>query len=179
MPDRLWVYNFENEMWSDVAIVGALGISTGRTATFTLDQIAVTYPSIEDVTPVLDDPYWAGGDPMLLVALNDNKLYAFGASGNLEAQFRLPQLELNPGRVSHVRNSRIIGNMETAQVSLDCRARMGDSPANVVSTDFRANGEVPIRASARYIQPEVTLGASTVWSSVQGLELEATAGGRQ
>lgn len=179
MPDRLWVYNFENEMWSDVAIVGALGISTGRTATFTLDQIAVTYPSIEDVTPVLDDPYWAGGDPMLLVAMNDNKLYAFGASGNLEAQFRLPQLELNPGRTSHVRNSRIIGNMTTAQVSLDCRARMGDSPANVVSTDFRANGEVPIRASARYIQPEVTLGASTVWSSVQGLELEATAGGRQ
>jgi hypothetical protein len=64
---------------------------------------------------------------LLLIAKTDGKLYSFGASDNLEASFRLPQLELNPGRASHVRNSRIIGNMTSAQVSIDCRARMGDA----------------------------------------------------
>ena len=179
MPDRLWVYNFDNDMWSDVFDPGIVGISTGRTASLTLEDIAVTFPSIEDVTPSFDDPFWSGGQPMLLIAKSDGKLYSFGASDNLEAKFRLPQLELNPGRVSHVRNSRVIGNMVSAQVAIDCRTTMADAPVNVVSIDFRENGEVPIRASGRYLQPEVTLGASTVWSSIQGLDLEASAGGRQ
>jgi hypothetical protein len=178
MPDRLWVYNFDNDMWSDVAIIGIVGITTGRTASLTLEDIAVIYPSIEDVTPTFDDPFWRGGEPLLLIAHTDGKLYAFGASGNLEAQFRLPQLELNPGRVSHVRNSRIIGSIASAQVSIDCRARMGDSPLNIVSSDFRSNGEVPIRASGKYLQPEVILPAASEWASIQGFELEATAGGR-
>jgi hypothetical protein len=178
MPDRLWVYNFENDMWSDILVVGIVGITTGRTASLTLEDIAVTYPSIEDVTPSFDDPFWRGGDPMLLIAKTDGKLYSFGASDNLEASFRFPQLELNLGRVSHVRNSRIIGNCTSGQISIDCRARMGDSPLNVVSTDYRDNGEVPIRASGKYLQPEITLGAGTEWNSVQGFELEASAGGR-
>ena len=179
MPDRLWVYNFENEMWSDIAITGIVGISTGSTASLTLEAIAVTYPSIEDVTPAFDDPFWRGGDPMLLIAKTDGMLYSFGSSDNLEASFRFPQLELNPGRVSHVRNSRIIGNCTSGRVSIDCRARMGDSATNIVSTDYRDNGEVPIRASGRYLQPEITLSTGTEWTSVQQFELEAAAGGRQ
>jgi hypothetical protein len=178
MPDRLWIYNFENDMWSDILIAGIVGISTGRTASLTLEDIAVTYPSIEDVTPSLDDSYWQGGNPLLLIAYSDGKLYSFGSSTNLEASFRFPQLELNPGRESHVRNSRVIGNMTSAQVLIDCRARMGDAPVNVVSSDFRTNGEVPIRASGRYVQPEIILAAGSSWTSVQGFELEATAGGR-
>ena len=179
MPDRLWVFNFENEMWSDVAVVGMAGISTGRTASLTLEDIAVIYPSIEDATPSFDDPYWRGGDPLLLIAKTDKILYSFGAGSSLEAQFRLPQLEMFPGRTSHVRGSRILGTMTEAQVSLDCRAKMGDSATNVVSTDFRDNGEVPIRGSGRYIQPEFTLAAGSTWSSVQAFELEASPGGRQ
>jgi hypothetical protein len=91
MPDRLWVYNFENEMFSDVLVTGIVGISTGRTASLTLEDIAVTFPSIENVTPSLDDAYWNGGSPLLFIAKSDNVLYSFGASTNLEAQFRLPQ----------------------------------------------------------------------------------------
>jgi len=179
MPDKLWVYNFENDMWSEIFVPGIVGISTGRTASLTLEDIAVTFPSIEDVTPSFDDPYWSGGQPMLLIAKTDQKLYSFGATDNLEAHFRLPQLELNPGRTSHARNSRIIGNMDSAQVSIDCRARMGDAATNVVSLDYRNNGEVPIRASGRYLQPEVILASGAVWSSIQGLDIEASSGGRQ
>jgi hypothetical protein len=61
---------------------------------------------------------------------------------------------------------------------MDCRAKMGDAATNVTSQDFRDNGEVPIRASARYIQPEISFSADAIWSSIQGLEMEATPGGR-
>jgi hypothetical protein len=178
MPDRLWVYNFDNDMWSDISVTGIAGISTGRTASLTLEDIAVTYPSIENVTPVLDDPYWRGGAPLLMIAKTDQKLYAFGSGSNLQAEFRLPQLEPNPGRVSHIRSTRVIANATTAQVSIDCRARMGDSPTNVVSTDFRSNGEVPILASGRFVQPEVIFADAADWTSVEGFDFIATPGGR-
>lgn len=178
MPDRLWIYNFDNDMWSDVAITGIVGISTGQTASLTLEDIAVTFPSIENVTPPFDDPFWRGGSPLLMIALNDQKLYTFGASQNLQGEFQLPQLEPNPGRVTHVRNSRVIGNSDQVQVSIDCRATMGDSPVNVTSADLRANGEIPIRASGRFIQAEVIYPATATWSSVQGFDYEAAAGGR-
>jgi hypothetical protein len=69
--------------------------------------------------------------------------------------------------------------MTSAQVSMDCRQKMGDAPLNVTSIDFRDNGEVPIRASGRYIQPEVILASGSSWSSVQGFDMEAAPGGRQ
>lgn len=178
MPDRLWVYNFENDMWSDILIVGLVGVSSSRTASITLEGVASTFPSIETVTPSLDDPFWNAGDPLLTFAQNDNKLYTLGGATNLDASLRLPNLELNDGRVSHVRNSRVTGTMQGAQISIDCRARMGDTPINTVSSDFRSNGYLPIRCSGKYVQPEVILSSAVQWTSVQGLDLEASAGGR-
>jgi hypothetical protein len=179
MPDRLWVYNFDNDMWSDVLSTGIVGITTGRTASLTLEDIAVIFPSIENVTPTFDDAYWNGGSPLLLIAKSDGALYAFGSATNLEARFRLPQIEMFSGRTAHARNSRIIGNLTSGQVSIDCRAKMSDTPINVVSMDFRNNGEIPIRASGRYLQSEVILASGADWSSVQGFDMEASPGGRQ
>jgi hypothetical protein len=54
---------------------------------------------------------------------------------------------MNPGRVIARRNSRIIGNMHVGS-GVDRLPRSdGDAPTNVVSMDYRSNGEVPIRAS--------------------------------
>ena len=179
MPDRLWIYNFDNERWSEVYVPGIVGISNGATASVTLETIAVTYPSIEDVPGSLDDPVWRGGEPMLLIAKTDNILYSFGSSSNLEATFRLPKLEQYPGRETHVYNTRLVGDPVSATVAIDCQARMGDVAVNVTSTDLKANGDVPIRASGRYLQPTITLGAGTVWTSIQGFDMETTPGGRQ
>jgi hypothetical protein len=176
MPDRLWVYNFENDMWSDILYPGIVGITFSRTASITLDQIAVTYPSIENVTPSLDDPYWNAGDPLLTFAYNDNKLYAFGGTGNLDASLRLPNLEINEGRVTHVRSCKVTGNMTSGQISIDCRARLGDAPLNVTSQDFRSNGDLPIRCSGRYLQPEVTIPGTSVWSNLQGIDFAVSSG---
>ena len=179
MQDKLWVYNWDNDMWSDVAITGIVGISTGQTASLTLEDIAVTFPSIENVTPDFDNPFWRGGSPLLMIAQTDGALYTFGNSVNLQAEFRLPQLELNPGRESLVRNTLITGNSNQAIVSIDCRARMADTPTNTVSTDLRANGDVPIRCSGRYIQPEVIYPSTAVWTSIEGVDIEASPGGRR
>ena len=169
MPDRLWVYNWDQDKWSDVMLSGLVGVSTGATSSATLESIAVTYPSIEDVTPALDDAFWNGGAPLLLIAKTDNILYSAGTGSNLEAIFRLPRIEMYPGQEAHVRTFRIIGDPIAATVSIDARRRLADSPVNVVSSDLRANGDVPIRSSGRYVQPQITLANGAVWDFIQGL----------
>jgi len=176
MPDRLWVYNFENDMWSDILYPGIVGITFSRTASITLEGIAGTFSSIDAATPSFDDPFWNAGDPLLTFAYSDNKLYAFGGANNLDASLRLPNLEINEGRVTHVRSTKITGNMLAAQISIDCRARLGDSPVSVSSQDYRNNGELPIRCSGRYLQPEITILGTTPWSSVQGVDLAVSGG---
>lgn len=179
LPNRLIIYNWELEKFTHVDVAGIVGVTTGSTSSLTLEDIAASYPSIEDVPLSFDDPFWRGGDPLLLVAMNDNKLHAFGASSALEAVWRMARLEPNSGRETHVRNSRVIGDMSAASVAIDCRARLGDAPVNVVSSDFRSNGEVPIRASGRFVQPQITIASGQGWNFVTGFELEASPGGRQ
>jgi hypothetical protein len=66
-------------------------VCQGQTNAVTLEDIAVLYPSIENVPVSFDDPLWRGGDPMILVALNDFTLANFGGSTNLEASSAFPR----------------------------------------------------------------------------------------
>ncbi len=178
MPDRLWIYNWDRDRWTDVLIPGLVGISTGASSSVTLETIAVSYPAIEDVPVSFDDASWQGGSPVLLLAKSDNILYSLGSSSNLEAIFRLPQIEMYPGREAHVRNFRLIGDPVGCSVSIDARRRLADMPVNTVAVSLRDNGDVPIRSSGRYLQPQITLGAASVWTYLQGFDMEARAGGR-
>jgi hypothetical protein len=178
MPDKLWCYNWEDNAWTVVYIPGIIGISTGRTASITLEAIAVTYPSIEDVPVSFDDPIWRGGEPMLLFASLDGKLYTFGASDNLKATFRLTKQEFAPGRVAHVRNASVETDAVTGcTVNIDTSPRLGDAYVRAATSTMRNNGQMPIRASGRYFQPEIVMAEGAVWSFVSALDLEATAGG--
>lgn len=179
MPGKLWVYNWDTQEWSEITIVGLVGITVGATSSATLEDIAITYPAIEDVPVSLDDASWQGGDPVLLAVKSDFILYSF--SGDyLAATLRLTRQEIYPGRATHVRSARIIGDITSGvSLSIDSRLRIGDTPRNVVSSELRASGETPIRISGRYLQPEVITEAAASWRFIQGLELEGAPGGRQ
>jgi hypothetical protein len=105
MPGRLWLYHWPSGKWSDVLDSAIAGVSYGMTASATLEGIAVLFPSIEDVTPNLDDAYWRGGNRLLLYAKTDFTLYT--ASGdNLEYTIKTAKLEPFPGRDAHIRTVR-------------------------------------------------------------------------
>ena len=179
MPDRIWVYHWGKKRWSDIYYPGIVGVAQGQTDEVTLEDIAVLYPSIEDVPVSFDDPLWRGGDPMMLVAMTDFKLHNFGGADNLEANFRLPKIEPYKGRSAHVRNSRIDTDA-TADVTLriDSSARLGNTQTSVEVTDIRDNGDMPIRTHGRYLQPEITIASGAEWSFIEGISVAATAGGQ-
>lgn len=178
MPDRIWVYNWGTGKWSDIYSPGIVGVAQGQTNEVTLEDIAALYPSIEDVPVSFDDPLWRGGDPMLMVAMDDFKLASFGGSDNMEALFRFPKIESFKGRGAYVRNSRIDTDaVSGVTLQMDASATLGAAQTSTVSTDIRANGDMPIRCHGRYIQPQITVASGTEWRFIEALSVEATPGG--
>jgi hypothetical protein len=178
MPDRLWVYNWGNGKWSDIYVPGIVGVAQGQTGAVTLEDIAVLYPSIENVPVSFDDPLWRGGDPMILVALNDFTLASFGGSSNLEAQFRLPKMQMFKGVDACVNNARIDTDA-TGGVTLqiDTSRTLSGTQISTSSTDLRGNGDMPIRCRGRYVQPQITIAGGSDWSFVEGFDLVGASGG--
>jgi hypothetical protein len=179
MPGKLWIYNWAEDKWSTVEISGLVGISAGITASATLEEIAVIYPSIEDVTPAFDDAFWRGGVPLLLLFKDDDIGYTFSSGDNLEATFRLCKLEPVAGRTSHIRLVRPTTDAVSGiTVSIDASFRQGDAPTTTSSADLRASGDVPIRATGQYIQYQHVIAAGTDWTYCSGVDIEGSPGGR-
>lgn len=181
MPNRLWCYNWELDRWSD--ITGQFfAVSTAATQSYTFEQIAALYPGgMETVPGSFDDPIWRGGSPFLMIAANDDTLGSFGAQTTLEATLTLPRLEPFKGRETRIRSARLDSDATSGvTLEIDGRRRLGDSETSYLSTSIRTNGDIPIRASGRYVQPSVIFATNATWTYANGLDLvQAAAGGRQ
>ena len=180
MPGRVWIYNWGADKWSDLTIADMIGITTGRTGYVTLDALAADYPSGTDTVALgTDDPLFGGGDPLLLIAKRDKKLHTFGAAGKLPATLRMARFEPFPTFDAHIRSVRIVGDVGSGvSVKVDCASRLSDPEISSATADLRANGDLPILARGRFLQPEINTTADTAWSYVIGLEVEGTQGGR-
>jgi hypothetical protein len=127
----------------------------------------------------VDDPLFAGGDPLLLVVRADKKLHAFGGDEKLPATIRMAKFEPYQGLDAHIRNVRIKGDLgQGVSVKIGCAARLSDAQSNAQTSDLRRNGDMPVLARGRYLQPEITTTAQTPWSYMIGFEVEGTQGGR-
>ena len=179
MPGRLWVYNWELDRWADIA-GEFFGVSVGATESFTLEQIAALYPSIEDVPTSFDDPIWEGGESFLMIAANDDTLGSFGSTTTLEAILQFPSLEIIKGRDVRIRAARIDTDAaDGVTLRIDARRSLGGAETAYQGTSVRTNGDMPIRASGRYIQPKATIASGTTWTYAQGIDLvQASQGGR-
>lgn len=180
MPRRLWLYNWELDRWTDVE-GDFFGVSTGADQSYTLEQIAALYPSIENVPTSLDDPIWQGGNVFLMIVANDGTLGSFGASTTLQAILEYPNLEPGQGRATRVRSVRLDTDATSgARLSIYGRPRLGDPGTEFLGSSIRANGDMPVRAQGRYLQPRLIFDAGASWSYVNAFEfVQAARGGGQ
>jgi hypothetical protein len=169
-PGKLWCYNWVLGRWSTIE-TSLSGIFTGFTANTSLEGLDALYPSGIDSIPLsLDDPSFAGGSPLLLIA---NAAWEVGTLGGakLEAYVETAWIEPAQGRRARVRSLRPITDATDAEIDLDARARVGDAENSVSAASMRANGEMPVRANGRFFRAEVTIPAGSSWSYLQGLEM--------
>jgi hypothetical protein len=181
MPRRLWVHNFELGRWSDIE--GSFtGVTTDATRSYTLEQISALYPGgIETIPGSLDDPIWSGGTSFLSIVAEDGTLGSFGSQTNLQAALTMALMEPAKGRDIRIRAARLDSDA-TGDVTLNIegRHRLGDSPTAYSGSSIRMNGDMPIRASGRYVQPSITFAEGADWTYAQGLDfVMASPGARQ
>lgn len=154
------------------------GLFTGYTAGVDVDHLDALYGNLDAMPISLDDPSLAGGNPLLLVADADNKLTAL-TGDNLEATFRLENIEPTAGRRSRIRSVRLITDAVEGSATIDARMRAGDGEAVRASATMRSNGRMPIRSNGRYNTLEVAIPAGATWTNIQGAELEFEPGGER
>jgi hypothetical protein len=173
-PGFLLIYNFELKRWS-TAELAIDGVFAGFTSSVTLEELAVTYPDLDAMTISLDDPRWSGGNPRLYAVYSSVGTLS-GAT--LKATLQMGFNEFSPGKRFRLFNVAPVTDCTVGlTLTADGRARMGDVPNVVTATELRASGVMPIRASGQYIKLGLEVAAGSLWSYIQGLEVEGEAGG--
>jgi hypothetical protein len=155
--------------------LGVTGLMTGYSSATSLDALDAIYGNLDAIPISLDDPSLQGGNPILLIAGTDNKLYAL-TGDNLEATLQLDNIEPASGKRSRIREIRLVSDTTTASATIDARMRAGDAENIRSASTMRSNGKLPIRANGRYNTLKVTIPPATDWSYIQGCELEFEAG---
>jgi hypothetical protein len=173
-PGKLWIYNWEINRWASASL-NIVGIFAGFTANTSLDAVVGT---VDGNPYTLDDPRFQGGEPLFLVAAGDGTVGTL-TGANMAAVFSAPLREFVSGHDARVSRTRpIIDATAGLTMALDIRRRLGDAQAVRTSSELRASGDVPLRATGRYVGCDVQVAAGTRWTYAQGIELQHGIGGR-
>ncbi|MDE2428182.1 MAG: hypothetical protein KGM99_05605 [Burkholderiales bacterium] len=177
MPNRLWVYNWELDRWSDIE-VSAFAVSTQFSANTSLESIDTLYPGGIDTVPIsLDSPIFSGGDPSMAIIANDGTIGTFSSGDNLTAILETPKMEIAQGRQVRIRAARIDTDaVSGVTLTLLASSRLGDSQTSEYTASIRTNGDMPIRASGRYVQTTINVTSGTSWSFIHGIDFIAAPG---
>lgn len=176
-PGTLWIYNYELQRWSTASLV-IDGLFPAFTASTTLEDLNLTYPSLDAMPFSLDDGKFTGGSPRLYVV--SSGVMGTLSGPNLKATFEGGFIQPARNNVARLISIRPVTDaVEGNAVSFDCRARLGDAENIISASGLRASGIMPLRASGRYVKPKWTIAAGSVWSFAQGFDLEYEVGGER
>lgn len=169
-PGQIWAYDWSLGKWSVIELSLSL-IFSGFTANISIDALDALYPGGIDSIPLsLDDPSFAGGNPLFLVAQIDGTVGTL-TGDVMPVEFVLKPFELGDGSRARIRGARVVSDAIQGTVKVDVRARAGDPRHVVTSGAIRDNGRVPLRANGRHVGVEIDI-PSHEWSYALGIDLE-------
>lgn len=177
-PGTVWCYNWVLDRWSTLSLA-TKGIFPGFTASTTLEALDATYPSIDAMSPSLDDQRFSGGAPRLYVVDGSNAVGTLTGS-NLAARIDQGFVPLAGGSRARLQHLDPIGDMvDGVTLVVDARARLGDAENLTTEAELRNSGSVPIRCNGRYIAPSWRIAAGTIWSYFQSYRIAFAGGGER
>lgn len=170
-PGRIWCYDWTLGAWSTIDL-SLRAIFAGFTSSISLEAIDALYPGGIDTVPIsLDSDIFAGGNPLLVVASNSGVISTLSGE-NMAATFAIKPSEIGDGQRARIRGARVFSDAVQGTVTVDARARAGDSASTRTSGGIRDNGRVPLRANGRHVGLQVDIPEGAVWSYVLGLDVE-------
>jgi hypothetical protein len=186
MGDKVYCYDWtlrdKNGIgrWSTVTYAAPI-IFSGVTKALTIDEtdplVGVTDDNIDTIGLLsLDDASFRGGDPRLYVFSSGNALGTFTGTP-MAATFTGNDIEMFDGKRADVRSVRPdIDATGGITVTLAAKQRLGDATASFTASTLQNSGDMPIRASGRYLRPTFAVAAGTTWTHAKGFELVGSPG---
>lgn len=175
MADKIYVYDWGDQKWSTIPYASPI-IFGGVTKGLTIDEqdpnVGANDDNIDGVGLLsLDDESFIGGEPRLYAFSSGNALGTFDGTP-MAATFTGSDIEIFPGKradVSFVRPD--IDAASGVTVSLAGKQTLSGSATTYSGGTMQASGDVPIRASGRYLTPTIAVAAGTSWTHAKGYEL--------
>jgi hypothetical protein len=174
MPDRIFTYSWNLQKWTVIPIASSV-IFSGVTKGVTLDERDGAFGILDDNIdgvglPSFDSPVYSGGDPQLYVFNETHNLGALTGTP-MQAKFTGNEIEIFRGRRACLRSARPdCDAVAGITVSFAARQRLGDVPDLTGFTSLTISGDIPLRVSARYLRPTLTIAAGTAWTYAKALD---------
>lgn len=175
-PNKVLMYNYEENRWAraedDIeCMIGGLTIATS------LDDLDDFFPSIDDVTPPLDSPFWAGGNNTLFGFGSTHKIGTFaGTAGTAEIIGQ--EVELNPGLYTRVQGVKpiVLGSGVVLTVGLGQRDNVSDAISYTSQTSPTARtGFCDFDLEARYSRARLRIEGT--FTQATGIQYQQVPGG--
>jgi hypothetical protein len=179
VPDKWLIYNYSIGRWS-THTQSAEMLLTGRTRDIMVDEDSGETGDADLDTaglPSLDSDVYRGGDPTFYVF---DGSHAFGAMTGSNAAATISTGDFEPFAGKRARLWRVMPQVDAQAgmtVTIEGRARHGDTLTAESFTTLQASGWMPVRCNWRTIRPRLAIAAGTAWSYARGIALEYEEGG--
>lgn len=175
MGNKIYAYDWSLKKWSTITYVAPI-IFGGVTKGLHIDEqdpaVGATDDNIDGAAlSSLDADTFVGGDPRLYAFSTGNALGVFTGTP-MAATLTLNDIEMFPGQRADVWSVRPdIDCTSGLTVTLTGKTRLADAGTAYSSTTLQTSGDMPIRASGRYLRPNIAIAAGTTWTHAKGLNL--------
>lgn len=170
--DKVIAFAIDQGRWVSVDFGEDLEVlASGETAAVTLDDLNYLFGTLENVIPVLDDPFWVAGRRYPAVFTSTHTL-KYPVGSNLAAQFETGDLEPVTGRRSVLQRVRPLADGDTASVTAGYRQNTSDSVTYGSAAAPNTSGYASPRTCARFHRVRLDLAAGDTWTKVSGAEIQ-------
>lgn len=172
---KIYGFHWETKRWSTITYSAPI-LFSGVTKGLTLDEqdpaVGATDDNVDGAAlAAFDNAMFEGGDPRLYAFSSTFALGTFDGTP-MAATFTGNDIEMFPGRRADVTLVRPdIDAASGVTVTLAGKQTLAGSATNYSGGTMQASGDIPIRASGRYLRPTFAVAAGTAWNHARGYEL--------
>lgn len=175
-PNRIIAYNWVTQTWS-LTYIETEVIFRSLTFGYSLDGLDAISMSLDALPFSLDSRAYTGGS-LLLSGFDLSHTMGYFSGASLAATVDTEEIQPFPGQRTFVRNARpLVDGSVTPNIALGQRTTAESMVVYTNPSAMNVLGWCPIRGNAQYMRARLTLAAGSVFTHIQGVELDADPAG--
>lgn len=175
--DRILAYSWVTKKWTLIETTTEC-LFNDLSKGVTLEGLDDLFSTLEDVTPSMDDRFWAGGLALLSGFDSSHQLINYNGDA-LTAELDTKEIQHHPGRMSFVDAVRplVEGTDATITVTPITRDKLNEAATVGTAESLNGIGEADPRSVARFHRYRI--GIADGFDHAQGVQVESQPWGRQ